>query len=42
MLCAAAGSSGAFGAPMVALVAEAFFGYKTQHVPISEVPEVRT
>lgn len=39
VLCAAAGSSGALGAPMVALVAEAFFGYKTQHVPISQVPE---
>lgn len=39
VLCAAAGTAAAFGGPLVALVSEAFFGYKTQRIPISQVPE---
>ena len=39
MMCAIAGSAGAMGGPLVALIAEQWFGYKTQHRPLSEVPE---
>jgi len=39
VLCATAGTFGSLGGPLVALVSEAFFGYKTQHVPINQMPE---
>jgi len=39
VMCAIAGSAGAMGGPLVALISEQWFGYKTQHRPLSEVPE---
>jgi len=39
LMCSISGSAGAMGGPLVALIAEQVFGYKTQHRPISQVPE---
>ena len=38
-MCAIAGSAGAMGGPLVALISEQCFGYQTQHRPLHEVPE---